>query len=383
MSKQIGPLPYWAMLAYLWMAYLLSLRSVCLGLDNVPFGYATFFSCEEVVDAIWIPAYQTVFLMGGYYTFRAVLRNFGGRKILPRNRRVKVKQAAELIVLAQFIIVVFFLIKLASADTSNYGGWRTLSSKSSQMLLIMSSSLSFVSIKNNKYIALSIFASLYLAMIFAYTDASRSSLIPLGALCAAFIYCRRWFASALALAAFTLIFSYVMAARYYYARGFTPSLETVSIVIDSGLHFDMSYLFSFSFLHLLYATYSTRGSFDTTDFLYSVIPLPSSFMPFSVDVSSWMIDASRSHGGMGQALIVGIFSFALLNAAFGVLCASISRLPRGSLSYIALGMALFTFFAAFQYNLRGVQWIYYLTWVIILFAQSGRHSERHLPSEEK
>jgi len=360
----------YALLAYPTISYILSIYSVCWGVNDVAFGYAESFSCVEVLKNYYILIIQLISIIVGYFIFKNLLR---AKKSSSKEKVYRLEERVMLLAL-QYIILLYFIISLYFFQNSDAGftphlAPRTLSTKSSQVLVMMATIISII-ISNYKGInILSKFNIMCIVVIFSWIEGSRTALIPLIVYTIYSMYNKKLLNVLTCFVLIIFVYNLSISGRVAFDKGMWSFIDTLLNVAESSvlLNFEYSYIFQFSYLHFMYTIDYADPVFSVSDLLFSIIPIPSSMHFIDADPDQWRIDIYRPFGGMAEIFTVGYFYYVMYNLIIGGIAGIIDKDDNKIFKTIAMGIIIFAFVSSFQYGMRTVQWFIYGGVIVIVF----------------
>lgn len=367
-------LPLVIAIGYVLASYVLSLRSVCLELDDVDFDYASLFSCSETLGYAWLPLLQVIGLLIGFYGLGAIKQTFFKAPKFSLGFRVRSSSLAFLSLLIVASIFSFYVLKAIEGLQFYEVGinviQRQVGDKGATSALLIGAGLSVINLHTRKYNNITFALICLLSLLFAWLDGTRGAILPFLVYTYYYASQRKWgLALSMALiGAFLFILS--VSSRWIGDKSIDSLLVVVGESVSSLSSIRFSYLFQFSYLHLMYVIDQAPYQFDLNDLLFSIIPLPSSFHFFSADPDLWRVDLYRPMGAMGELFIFSPIVFIIFNVAYGILVYKADRLSNLYVRLLTTCLILISFATSFQYHLRTVQWSIYLSMILIYSCRS-------------
>ena len=378
---RIGAIPFVLAIIYVVSAYASAAVATCTESDNIPYGYAFYFSCVDILALITYPISQALSLFAGFLIGNNLMR----RRFKPilsirvRGIRMYSNLAAPVSLILSFGLAAYFIFLAASHDNDNdIENWRAISSKSSQLLLVAAGFLTSNNIVRRQF---SISATVLVFVISAtvlVADASRSAALPLGI--AAF-FCamnKRYILALLFSAPILPVLGLARGAREFMAFG-ESGFDNLASIIANTEFFSLGYLAAYSFVHMMVIQDVAHVSFTISDFLYSVIPLPSGIHFINHELENWRMDMFRPMSGMSQMLYLGFFPFLLFNIFIGIFFGKARNASRNRAGILGVLLLLIFFLSCHQYFLRGAMWFFYFHIIAMMISAS---SGTQLPSND-
>lgn len=368
--KHDGPqIGLYALLAYPILSYALSLHSVCGKLNNVAFGYAEVFTCDEIIQNYYILFIQIFSIIVGYFISNKLIKTR-----IYKSPRIKNKSVIySILLIVQYVILLYFVFSLITAQHNNLNHTphlapRALSTKSSQALVMISTMISIII---SGYKGINFLSKINIAIviiIFSWIDGSRTSLIPLIVYSIYYIYNKNVWSTIVCFVSIIIVYNLSVVGRVSFDKDIFSLMESFLSVIKMSifLDFEYSYIFQFSYLHFMYTISYVDINFYISDFIYSIVPLPSNMHFIDAHPELWRVDAYRPYGGMAEIFYLGYFYFILYNFLIGGISGVIDKEENSIFKTIAIGIIVFAFVASFQYGTRTIQWFVYAGIAIII-----------------
>lgn len=354
---------------------------------EMPFGYEQIFTVTEVIYYSFQIAIGLLFFSFTYkffYLWRP--RKIANHTYMLPKPRVRVFT----FFFAQSLIIIYILFKLLSGAEYTNGeqylqDYRPLGDKVSNLILIVQSVLVFTVWQKKSLFIVFSFCSILIAFLFAWVDSSRASILPLVGLLY-YYYSQRKFIST-SVVTIILVFFYMMAivGRNYTGRidydSLIEILSSVFFQVDEVLVYIVSYFTAFSVFQFAYITRDMLGDFSAYDLIYSIIPLPSFVWPYVPDYESWRADEFRPMGAISEVYRVSPIIFFIYFSFKGFISHAIDSMSNDVARLFATAIFVMTVVMMFQYNLRSIQWFYYLIAILVYldfkgFMKFSRHQSR-------
>ena len=372
------------MVSYPVLAYLLSLRSICMDLNDIPFRYARQFECSEYLNYSWITIVQVVALFIGFIFGWAFIPD--KHKCLSIRIKMKLENKGIYIgsIFFQILILCYFSYNFYSSFDAYNDSLTTLtrvmsSSKILDILVLFSAAASIINLQKRRMFTLAIIVNVLIALEVAWFEGSRASLIFPSVYLFFGISNKKIFVSISSFLFVWWLLLLTMVARRINDKSLISFLDTSASVLSQFVTGELvlgslSYIIHFSAVHLVYAYVYGTGVFRWNDFWYSITPIPSFMHWLEVDPSLWRVDRYRPMGGMAETLTLSLPLFFCFCAFFGVLVARISKVPRNEFRFISFGILLISFMVSFQYGLRQAQWLIFLTLIVVFVSRLKIHN---------
>lgn len=341
-----------------------------------PFSYNTKVSIEQLNEVVFLLIFCLVFYCFGYVSF---YRNHSS--VLEKSIKVK-KKRIGLIVNRRWFYALFYLFSLflffllIVIDKYNDGvvyvtiNDRFFESKISQFSLL---SVVFVLIYSSRNIGFfHIIITILISFFFAWFDSSRSAVIPISGLLIGFLIQRKYGKCAFSFLLLCFVYFFALESRQLYYKfdidSFFNLFEVILKDISHVFLTQIGYVTSFSVLHFVYVNNIDKGVYEIADLIYSLSPLPASFMPFiQVDTDNWRIDSFRVIGGMGEVYRVSPFLLPVFYFFLGMLAKRISISKSVFISYFCALILFMSIIVFFQYSLRATHWFWILILMLLYF----------------
>lgn len=373
---------------------ILSFSLACIAVSTdwleIPFGYEHLIEFNDLKYSLPIIWSLFIFLsVKIYYSFKFKDNkresrhiDFGPNKFKFGFSLFRVKKINLISILIQLLLIFYFLCKIYFNYSSSSKGdiiiFRVLVGKESLVLLFIQSLILFLSRGFVKFIVF--WGALFVALLFAWIDGSRSSLLPLSLWMLYLFSNKRVVLSFIVLLIQFFIYFLTAKARYINDKlDINLFLDAIYSAIQTsfdGFFGLISYVFGYSILHFIYVSKTELGLFTFNDLLYSVIPLPSSLNPLTVDVTLWRVDRYRPMGALSEVFRVSPIFLYVHFFLLGILSSKLDRM--GDIYLRAFSLPIFTLVCVmmFQYHLRAVMWFVILLLIMLVL-------DRHLNKRKK
>lgn len=373
-EPHVGPIPFIVAVAYVLAIYVSAAMATCKGQDTIPYGYAFYFRCDEIINLAYFPAAQIAALFLGFYSAKILLRrrlktNFRIRLL---RKKIRFRNASYISLAITALIAVYVLFLALTHDAyDDPDNWRAISSKASQLLLVVSGFSVSVNIASRKFTFWAVFLLFVIAATVLVADASRAAAIPIG-IAAVYSGLNSRYVLAILFSGLILpILGLARAARGFFASG-ERGIEEFWVIIANAEYFGVGYLAAYSFVHIFVVLDTPHVTFSVSDLFYSIIPLPSSLHFISHNLEDWRIDVFRPMSAMSQIVYLGFPPFLVFNFLVGVFFSRVAMTPRGALGVLGSVFLLLFFLMSHQYLLRGVMWFFYIHLFIIFLASKNK-----------
>lgn len=362
-------LPLIIAIGYILVIYLLSLRSVCLDLDDVDFGYASAFLCSEIFGYAWLPLLQIIGILIGFNILGPIKQTIIKLPKLSLGFRLQNSTLAFLSLLVIVAIFSFYAVtaieNLQLYEVGTNEIQREVGGKGASFLVLVSGCLSIINLHTKKYSLISFALVCLTSLLFSWFDGSRTAILPFLVYTYYYASQRKWKLS-LSMASMSAFLSVLaISSRFIGDKSLDSLLIVLDEVFSSLSSINLAYLFQHSFLHLIYVIDQTPYQFNVNDLLYSIIPLPSSFHFINADPDLWRVDYFRPMGAMGELFAFSPAAFILFNSVYGILIYKATQLNNLYARLITSCIILTSFAMGYQYGLRTVQWLIYLSIALI------------------
>jgi hypothetical protein len=285
----------------------------------------------------------------------------------------KIKKKHLILIVIQVLLLIYWSSKIFLNYTNQQNNdsvviFRVLVGKESFFLLFLQSVLPVVAYGiTRSYLLLT---SLFVALLFAWFDGTRSALLPLSLVMLSSFNIRN--KTKLFSITTLQIYIYIFSAHSRYINDKLNLDNLTNTIIDSfvqgvdGVFGLLGYVFGYSLLHYIATTKNELGQFQLLDLVYSLTPLPSKLIPINIDTSLWRVDQYRPMGAIAElSRVSNLFTYIF----FFILGGLAKRLDGMSNDYIK-SLSLPVFFlicvSMFQYHLRALQWFIILQFSFIL-----------------
>lgn len=355
----------YALISYFW---------AWLAVENewiIAFGY------QEDIRPEWFTKYlpalqlQTFAILIGYVAKSKVpLKSIAIKKI---NAKLYSSSLFLLIILGYILYLIFAATAITEIQNNSGEIQRVLASKSSQLSMIAIVILAIVNRQRRRFGKLSLFLAMIVGFIFGYVDGTRSAIIPMAIVFIYGIFGKDRFSLYLSLSCFPLAVTFLGLGREAvrdYQRDFDFTLEALVVGFQS---FSLSYFFAFSQAHFIYSVENYQGVFSLRDLFYSVTPIPTIINPIQPDQYDWRLGPFRPLGAQQSLYILSPVMSFTFNLLVGALCYSTYRIESHPIRSLASILLLLSFCSSYQYNLRGVQWFLWITFILIQFSAITHH----------
>lgn len=361
-------------LGYFFVSLLLCIFFTYVKTYQMPFDYEQKFEVFEIVNYSLYLVIGVVFFLFGYQCVK-----LGGQPIGNAGVGLSLEKFYKyrfVFLFLQLIIVLYFLSKIFTGVEYENGeqyvkNYRPLGDKISTLLLLCQSALVIFLSRHAKDRLLVMTCAVVISFMFAWIDASRAAILPLAGII--YLHYRRRNYLRLSLFSMLLVIFYMMAivGRSYVDRiGYGALGDIVSTTItdfDEVLVWVVSYFTAFSIFQFAYVTRDSLGLYTLYDLLYSITPLPSFVWSVVPDYDNWRADEFRPMGAVSEVYRISPYAMYGYFFVVGCLAKLVDAIKSSALKLFAMAIFFMTSVMMFQYNLRTIQWFYYLTFLVFLY----------------
>ena len=352
--------------------YFISISAIYSDSLEIVFGY------DELMDLSDLLQYSWPLIMGAFLFTLSYKLSFNRQGILlydqfayhPIKRKKTNKGIIDFIcIYVQITLIMYVLTKLvinSSMIISHQSILRYLSGKENYLLMLIQSIIIFYA--SAKIRPLVIVGALFISIIFAWFSGTREAIIPIAALLLYSLQANRKINVFLYIIVLLYIYSFVGISRANYEKFdlyiFVDSLSLAFYALIETTFGFLNYTFGYSVMHFSYVNMTGLGVFTTNDLIYSLTPIPSSFLP-EVDTSLWRVDVFRPMGAYSELYRVSPFSYFLFVIFLGGLAKYINNIPTKIVKLILLIIFSLLTIMLFQYGLRTNLWFIVLIIMVI------------------
>lgn len=151
-----------------------------------------------------------------------------------------------------------------------------------------------------------------------------------------------------------------------YARNNYEPVDYMTVI--SVMPTFVSYFTDFSIFHFLYVL-DQPHNFTLHDAFVSVLPIPSSLIPFQYNTEDWRLDGARPLGAQAAVASISLNLLFVLNLFIGICARLIEKSRKNLTSDIAGFLIFFAFCISFQYSLRPVALLLYVSLFLSFLGQ--------------
>jgi hypothetical protein len=360
-EKKLSPLYFFY--SYILISYLWSLYSIYTN-THVSFNYHLNFTVEEVIAYSYIPFSQILFIwIGSVISYKT-------RFYFIQFKIIKIKwYSSHLYLSCIMLFFIFCLIQVSDININTTGEIkRYLEFKGSHFLLLLVTLLALINFEKRRFYKISFLFVILTAILYAVIDGSRAALLPF--IFAIFFSLIRKNKKLFFYSSFFIICILVLIATgRVMSRQYSRDLIDLYLLIEATSNLNLSYFFSFSYLHLFTVNNEFQSGFSFKDFLYSITPIPSSLIPYSPDTSNWRLDVYRPIGAQGSLLYQSLFLFNFFHLILGFIGERIKYIKGNIIASAVFILLALTFVVSFQYNLRSIQWYLWFAIIILIFSK--------------
>lgn len=330
---------------YCALSFGLSLWSSYDKKTNVAFGYDTSVGTEELfIGILLITLANLCFILG--FTFALYVKNL---HYITRTPSIRITNAERLGLFVPGITLVLYYIFRDFTGFEKLDGElsrRQFDFKEFRLLMIIFLLIIYKTL-HNMY---GFFLLTCLTLVFAYTDASRFAI---------FIQCLTFALYYQVVPRLLSMLSIIIIVVAFAYSRFGDGLQlNLTTILNYG-YFLLSYVSEFNVYHFSYTFSSKSGTFNFSDFIFSITPIPSSLHPIAADDRLWRIDTYRPLSGQGGVARLSVPLFIFYNLIFGFIAGRIIKSIPSTLLPIFTLVILAIFAISFQYSIRLTTW--YLT----------------------
>lgn len=276
----------------------------------------------------------------------------------------------------QLVIVLYFISKTFVGVEYENGeqyikNYRPLGDKLSTFLLLCQSALVVFLSKHavDRFVVIS--CAVVISFLFAWIDASRASVLPLIGVVYVYYKRKNYLPLLYFFALLVLFYMIAIVGRSYVDRiGYGALGEIIYTTLsgfDEVLVWVVSYFTAFSIFQFAYVTRDTLGEYTLYDLVFSITPVPSFFWSVVPDYDNWRADEFRPMGAVSEVYRVSQYAMYGYFFVVGCLAKIVDNINLNILRIFTLAIFLMTCVTMFQYNLRTIQWFYYLILIIYLY----------------
>lgn len=359
---------------YFFISLMLCLFFTYVKTYQMPFDYEQIFEVSEILYYSFYLLVGMVFFLVGYHFVR--LKTTAVSSVSFDIAIDKLYKYRKLFLLIQLFIVFYFLSKLFVGVEYENGeqyikNYRPLGDKISTLLLLFQSALVVFLSKHARDRVLVISCSVVISFMFAWIDASRAAILPLAGVVYIFYKKKKYIQFSIYFMLLVLFYMIAIVGRSYVDRiGYGALGEIINTTItgfDEVLVWVVSYFTAFSIFQFAYVTRDALGSYTLYDLLYSIVPVPSFFWGDVPDYDNWRADEFRPMGAVSEVYRVSQYAMYCYFFVVGCLAKLVDGIKANTLKLFALAVFLMTSVMMFQYNLRTIQWFYYLIFLVFLY----------------
>jgi len=363
-------------LLYTVISLLLAVLSLTTDAVNIAFDYNEYFTIDSFFPyAVLVAGLMLAFLHG--YVSKKVRIN----AIVNHKKKIKIysSNATILIFLAlQLLIIIYYGHKLylAHSGAVNYlstDDARIVGGKESYILLLLQSIIPIVVWRVYFLRMASIFVCTAIGFIFSWIDASRAGLIPLSALPILYIINNNKSHTFVILVIESFFYILSVIGRTFQDRfsiDFAASI--ISLMLENFFELFMnslSYLTAFSIMHSAYVIDNASGEFGLSDFIYSITPIPTFLWPIDFNTDLWRVDQFRPMGSVAEMFRVSPILAFLYFWLLGRLARNIDTIQNQGFRVLQICLFFLICVVSYQYSLRTVQWLIYLSILVNVIAK--------------